>query len=77
MPSIRIRPESHEILAKLAEQTGASQTDLVERAVALLEEAIFYQQMRETYAETEAVQSAQAEIEEWDGTLEDGLEGLE
>lgn len=73
MPSIRIRKESHEKLARLSEETGESQTALAERAVELLEEAIFYRRMREAYADPEAVEAAQRELEAWDGTLTDNL----
>lgn len=73
MPSIRIRKESHDTLSRLAEETGESQTMLVEQAVELLEEAIFYRRMREAYGDAEAVETARAELDAWDYTLEDGL----
>ncbi len=77
MPSIRIRKESHETLARLAEETGESQTVLVEQAVELLEEAIFYRRMQEAYSDPEAVETAHDELRAWDETLSDGLEDLD
>ncbi|MFW5966159.1 MAG: hypothetical protein ACOCV2_01520 [Persicimonas sp.] len=77
MPSIRIRKESHEKLARLSAETGESQTALAERAVELLEEAIFYRRMREAYSDPEAVAEARKELEAWDATLGDGLEDIE
>jgi predicted DNA-binding protein len=74
MPSIRLRKESHETLSRLAEETGESQTTLVEQAIELLEEALFYRRMSEAYADPEAVDLAQREASDWDATLTDGLD---
>ncbi len=77
MASIRIRKESHEVLSRLSDETGESQTKLVESAIKLLEEAIFYERMQETYRDPEAVKTAQEELMQWDSTLTDGLEDAE
>jgi predicted transcriptional regulator len=76
MPSIRIRKESHEALARLADETGKSQAELVEQAVELLEDAIFYRRMRHAYSDPEAVRVAGHELGVWDATLSDGLEAI-
>ncbi|MFU8806584.1 MAG: ribbon-helix-helix domain-containing protein [Bradymonadaceae bacterium] len=74
MPSIRIRKEPHQRLSQLSEETGKSQTTLVEEAIGLLEEEIFYRRMRATYGELEAAETARRELEAWDQTLSDGSE---
>jgi hypothetical protein len=76
--SIPISETSHQILKELAEQTGQSMTDVLDKALDAYRRKLFFEQLNAGYAALRADPQAWAEeLEErklWDATLMDGLD---
>jgi hypothetical protein len=77
-PTIPISETSHRILQELAEQTGQSMTDVLDKALDAYRRKLFFDQLNAGYAALRADPQAWAEeLEErklWDAALMDGLD---
>ena len=77
-PTIRIRESSYRILKELAEQTGQTMMDVLDKALDAYRRKLFFEQMNAGYAELRADPQAWAEHlaerKRWDATLMDGLD---
>ncbi len=77
-PTIRISEVSHQILKELAEQTGLSMMDVLDKALDTYRRKLFFEQMNAGYAELRADSESWAEHlaerAQWDATLMDGLD---
>lgn len=78
--TVRVRPETRAVLEELAESSGASVSELVERAVDDLRRRQFLEGLAEDFERLRAdPERWQAEIEEraeWECTLADGITGV-
>ncbi len=76
-PTVRISEASHLILKELAEQTGQTMMDALDKAVDAYRRKLFFEQLNAGYADLRADPEAWAEhLAErklWDATLMDGL----
>lgn len=76
--TIRVRRHSHEALKQIAESTGQSLQDALDRAIEDLRRRVYLEGLNADYAalrEDSSVWAAfQKEAAEWDATNEDGLE---
>src|SRR5438105_8238775 len=77
-PTIPISEASHRILRELAEQTGQSMTEVLDKALDAYRRKVFFEQLNAGYAELRADPQAWAEHlagrKQWDATLLDGLD---
>lgn len=77
--TVRISKETHGTVRRLAEQAGMSMTAIIEAAVKEYERQRFWDEFDAGYdalrADPEKWAEYQKEIEAWDTTLADGLEG--
>jgi hypothetical protein len=77
-PTVPISEAAHRILRELAEQTGQTVTEVLEKAVDAYRRKLFFEQLNAGYAELRADPEAWAEVEAerklWDATLMDGLD---
>jgi len=77
-PTVRISEASHQLLKELAEQTGQTMMDVVDKALDTYRRKLFLEQLNAGYAELRADPEAWAEHlaerKQWDVTLADGLE---
>lgn len=77
-PTIPISETAQRILRELAEQTGQSMTDVLDKALDAYRRKLFFEQLNAGYAALRADPQAWAEeLEErklWDATLMDGLD---
>ena len=77
-PTVRISQTSHQILRELAEQTGQTMMQALDKAVDDYRRKVFFEQLNDGYAEMRADPEAWAEhLAErklWDTTLMDGLD---
>jgi hypothetical protein len=75
---IAISEAAHQILQDIAEQTGQSLTDIVDKALDAYRRKLFFEQLNAGYAALRADPKAWTEeLEErtlWDATLMDGLD---
>src|SRR5437660_12411663 len=75
--TVRISEASHQILKELAEQTGQTMIDVLDKALGAYRRKLFFEQMNAGYAELRADPEAWAEHladrKLWDATLLDGL----
>ena len=80
-PTVPISEMSHQILKELAEQTGETMTDLLDKAVDTYRRKLFLEKVNAGYAELRADRETWAEhLAErklWDATLMDGLDPQE
>lgn len=78
--TIRVYRKTQEILHELAHGSGLSIQEVVEQALEMYRRQQFFDALDAAYAalraDPAAWQEAQAELAEWDVTLNDGLEGL-
>jgi predicted transcriptional regulator len=76
--TIRVSRSTHGALRQLADRTGETMTEIVDRAVREYERMRFWADYQSAYAALAADSSAwadlQGEIESWDSTSADGLE---
>jgi hypothetical protein len=77
-PTVPISEASHRILKELAEQTGQSMLDVLDKALDAYRRKLFFEQMNAGYADLRADPEAWAEHlaerKQWDATLMDGLD---
>ena len=77
-PTVRISQASYQILKELAEQTGQSMMDVLDKALDAYRRKVFFEQLNAAYAALRADPVAWAEVEEerrsMDGCLMDGLD---
>lgn len=77
-PTVPISEASHRLLKELAEQTGQTMMDALDKAVDAYRRKVFFDQMNAGYAELradpEAWREHLAERSLWDSTLMDGLD---
>lgn len=75
---VHINDAPYRLLKELAEQTGQTITDVLEKALDAYRRKLFFEQMNAGYAELRADPKAWAEHlrerEVWDATLMDGLD---
>src|SRR5580658_5583484 len=75
--TVRISETSHQVLKELADQTGQTMMDVLDKAVDAYRRKLFFEQLNAGYAELRADPEAWAEhLAErklWDVTLMDGL----
>jgi hypothetical protein len=80
-PTVRISEASHQILKELAEHTGKTMMDVLDKALDTYRRTLFFEQLNAGYAEFRADPKAwaehQAERKLWDATLMDGLDSHE
>jgi predicted transcriptional regulator len=76
--TIRVSRSTHGRLRELADQTGETMADIVDRAVHNYQKELFWAEYHAAYAAIKADPAAwadlQSEVESWDSTLADGLE---
>ena len=72
--SVRITPDANRLLSDLSLKLGRSKAQVVEEALASLEERVFWAAVHDAYAEGETPE-AREEREIWDTTVGDGLAG--
>ena len=79
--TVRIRPETRDRLKRLSRKRGISTPDLLDALVLDAEDdqllAAHEAATERVMADPQQAASYRAEVEAWDGTLLDGLEGLE
>jgi hypothetical protein len=77
-PTVRISEASHQILKDLAEQTGQTMMEVLNKALDAYRRKLFFEQMNAGYAELRSDPAAWAEHlaerRQWDATLMDGLD---
>jgi hypothetical protein len=77
-PTVPISDASHRLLRELAEQTGQTMTDVLDKALDVYRRKVFFEQLNAGYAALRADPEAWAELEAerklWDTTLMDGLD---
>ncbi len=77
-PTVPISEASYQLLKQLAEQTGQTTTELLDKALDAYRRKLFFEQLNAGYAKLRADPQAWAEhLAErklWDATLMDGLE---
>ena len=78
VPTVPISAASHRLLTELAEQTGQSMAEVLDRALDAYRRKVFFERLNAGYAELRADPQAWAEHlderKEWDATLMDGLD---
>ncbi len=76
--TVRISETSHHLLKELAEQTGQTMTQVLDKALDAYRRKLFFERLNAGYAELRADSEAWAEhLAErklWDATLLDGLD---
>ncbi len=76
--TIRVSRSTRATLGDLAEKTGVSMLAIVDEAVKLYQEKLFWAEYHEAYSALKADPAAwadyQKEIAGWDATMADGLE---
>lgn len=72
--SVRITSTANHLLDQLADKLGQPKARVIEEALAILEERVFWQEVQSAFAGEETEQS-QAERELWSSTVNDGLVG--
>ena len=76
--TVRISKASHQLLKDLAEQTGQTMRDVLDKALDAYRRKLFFEQMNAGYTELRADPEAWAEHlaerRQWDATLIDGLD---
>lgn len=77
MSLTRISAHAKQRLERLAEQTGATQKDIIDAAIRVYERELFLDQLNEGYAALRSNEAAWADIQAeqriLDGTIADGL----
>ena len=77
-PTVRISEASHQILKELAEKTGQSMMDVLDKALDAYRRKLFFEQLNAGYAALRADPEARAEHlaerQLWDATRMDGLD---
>lgn len=76
MPQARLTDETYSVVTRLANETGQTQQEILERAVKLYEREQFFAELNADFerlrADIGAWAELQAERDEWDAALVDG-----
>ena len=72
--SVRITPTANELLDQLSSMLSQPKAQIVEEALRLLEERIFWSEVQQAFAAPES-EEMRAERLLWDTTVSDGLAG--
>jgi hypothetical protein len=70
--SVRITPPADFLLGELSKQLGKPKAQVIEQALRLLEERIFWREVKQAFARGES-EEMRNEHELWDKTVPDGL----
>jgi hypothetical protein len=77
-PTVPISEAAQRLLQELAEQTGQTMTEVLDKALDAYRRKLFFEQLNAGYAALRADPQAWAELEAerklWDATLMDGLD---
>ena len=77
-PTVHITEAAHRLLKGLAEQTGQTMMDVLDKALDAYRRKLFFERLNAGYAELRADPEAWAEHlaerKQWDATLMDGLD---
>jgi predicted transcriptional regulator len=80
-PTVRISEASHQMLKDLAQRTGQTMMDVLDKALSAYQRKLFFERLNAGYAELRADPEAWAEHlaerKAWDATLMDGLDPAE
>jgi hypothetical protein len=80
-PTVRLSEAAHHLLKELADRTGQTMTDVLDKALDSYRRQIFFEQLNAGYTELRADPQAwaehMAERKLWDATLMDGLDAEE
>jgi hypothetical protein len=80
-PTIPISEAGHRVLRELAEQTGQTMTEVLDRALDAYRRKVFFERLNAGYAALRQDPAAWAELETerrlWDATSMDGLDPKE
>ncbi len=80
-PTVPISEASHQILKELAERTGQTTMDVLDKALDSYRRKVFFEELNAGYAalkaDPEAWAEHLAERKQWDATLMDGLDSDE
>lgn len=75
MPQARLTEETYSLVIRIADETGQTQQEVIERAVRLYERERFFSEFESDFARLHADKDAWAEVEaeraDWNGTLPD------
>lgn len=81
IPTVPITEASHRLVRELAERTGQSVTEVLDKALDAYRRKVFLEQLNAGYAELWADPEAWSKVEkeraQWDSTLMDGLDPSE
>jgi predicted DNA-binding protein len=72
--SVRITPVAYDLLNDLAGKLGKPKAQVIEEALRILEEDVFWREVQEAFACGESPEM-RSEREVWDSTASDGLRG--
>jgi hypothetical protein len=72
--SVRITPTANHLLTRLSGKLRRPKSQLIEEALEILEEHVFWREVRDAFAGGEP-QEMRAERELWDSATNDGLAG--
>jgi len=77
---VRLSARSHGALARLAQESGLSRQAILDRAIEQYRRERFFDALDDAYRRLRADPAAEAEyrqeMQEWDGVIADGLEGV-
>jgi len=77
-PTIPISEASHQALKAIAEETGQTEMDVLDKALDVYRRKLFFERLNAGYADLRADPEAWAEhlaeLRAWDATLMDGLD---
>ena len=72
--SVRITPTAYQTLNRLSGKLRRPKSQLIEEALEILEEHVFWREVKDAYASAEP-EEMRAERELWDSVTNDGLAG--
>jgi predicted DNA-binding protein len=72
--SVRITPTAYLLLNQLSGKLGRPKSQLIEQALEILEEHVFWQEVQDAFASGEP-EEMRTERELWDSATNDGLAG--
>ena len=72
--SVRITPRANDLLDRLSAKLLQAKAEVIEEALQLLEEHVFWEEVQDAFASGES-EEMRAERALWDSTANDGLAG--
>ena len=72
--SVRITSTAYHLLNRLSDKLGRPKSQLIEKALEVMEEQVFWREVQDAFAGGEP-EDIRAERELWDSTTNDGLAG--